>query len=110
MVIALLASSALFAIAQLGLTASMAHQLLGTGNEVNCWIVNDSVDFDFNGSNSVPRASQPVLITEVKRLPLTFKNLDRVAHDNGYRVETADGLFGPALLRVDTPSQWGGKL
>ncbi|RAR14917.1 hypothetical protein DDE83_001755 [Stemphylium lycopersici] len=108
-VIALLASSALFAIAQLGLTASMAHQLLGTGNEVNCWIINDSVDFGLNDSGSVPRASQPVLRTEVKSLPLTFVNLDRMAHNNGYRVEAADGSFGPTFLRVDTPSQWGGR-
>ncbi|CAG5143937.1 uncharacterized protein ALTATR162_LOCUS1450 [Alternaria atra] len=75
---ALLVLSILVATAQFGLCIAMAHRLLSSPHEVQCWNVSNTGDFDFSGFGLGSSPSDFVFQTETKNLPLTYANLDKV--------------------------------
>ncbi|RYO02121.1 hypothetical protein AA0120_g1289 [Alternaria tenuissima] len=94
---ALLALSVLIAVAQFGLCAAMAHWLLSSHREVQCWNVSSTRDLDFNGFGLGSRPSDFVFQTETKSLPLTYANLDKTFNVERAQ-ENGEGLSGPEYL------------
>ncbi|KAG9191672.1 hypothetical protein G6011_10406 [Alternaria panax] len=94
---ALLALSIIIAVAQFGLCIAMAHRLLGSIHEVQCWNVSSTGDFDFSGFGLGSSPSDFVFHTETKSLPLTYANLDKV-FNLGRAEGNGQGLSGPEYL------------
>jgi hypothetical protein len=101
--IKLLTLGIILALVQLSLSASMAHKLLTTRSEAECWEVDDGGGgYDENKSSlHVPGSFGFGLVMETKRLPLTFVNVDRLARKQG--------ALGPEYLSAGIPGRLGGK-
>jgi hypothetical protein len=94
---ALLALSILFAVAQLGLCIAMAHRLLSSPHQVQCWNVSSTGDFDFSRFGLGSSPSDSVFQMEAKSLPLTYANVDKVFNVR-MAVDDGEGLLGPEYL------------
>jgi hypothetical protein len=75
----------------------MAHWLLSSPHEVQCWNVSSTGDFDFSGFGLGSSPSDFVFQTETKSLPLSYANLDKVFNDDRAG-DNGDGLSGPEYL------------
>jgi hypothetical protein len=69
----------------------MAHRLLASPREVQCWNVSSTGDFDFSGFGLGVSPEGSVLRGKRKGLPVVYRNLDRMGGGQ-------EGVLGPESL------------